>query len=132
LFEVPDPEVMGVVPGPTFSHLLFDDAELEAGCAGTFKMAIQGGARETNAIEIFEKPVDGGMGAPGLLTFELDGTFNDLRGSGPGMAPVIAALSCKSIKAFRAIEIQLSPEGGKRWLSRTSAGEDHLLLGELF
>jgi len=31
--EVPDPEVMGVVPGPTFSHLLFDEAEFEAGCA---------------------------------------------------------------------------------------------------
>jgi len=42
LLEVPDPEVVGMVPGPMFSHLVFDAAERETSCAGILWMAIQG------------------------------------------------------------------------------------------
>jgi len=56
-------------------------------------------------MEVLEKPVDRGMGAPGLLAFELDGGGNDLGGGDPGMATVLAVLSCKSIESSRAIEI---------------------------
>lgn len=116
-----------MVPGPAFSDLLLDDAELEAGCARVLEMAIQGGAGESNAVEVFEKPVDRDMGAHGLLFFEFDGLGNDFRRGGPCMAPVFAVLSRKSIESSRAIALELSPQGGKGGLSGASAGEDHLL-----
>jgi len=121
-----------VVPGPAFSDLLLDDAELEAGCARFLQVAIQGGAGEDNAVELLEKQVDRGMGALGLFFFELDGIFHHFGGGGPGIAPVLAALSGKGIESLRAIEVEFSPEGGKGGLSGTSSGKDHLLLGEFF
>jgi hypothetical protein len=130
--EVPDPEVMGVIPGPTFSHLLFDGAELEAGCARILEMANQGGARENDAVKFFEKSVDGGMRALGLLSFELDGDSDDLRRGDSGMAPVFEALSSKGVESSRAIAIELSAEGRKGGLSRTSTGKDDFLAAELF
>ena len=131
-FEVPDPEVMGIVPGPAFSHLLFDDTELEACGARTFKMAIQGGAGEHHAVAVSQEPVDRGVGALGLLLFELDGGCNDFLGCDSRPAPVSAVLSGKGIESSHAIALELSPKGGKGGFAGPSAGKDRLFARELF
>jgi len=120
-----------MVPRPAFSQFRFGDAKLQAGCARTFKMAVEGGAGEHGPMDVLEKPVNGCVGAPGLLLFELYGGRQDFGWGRSGMTAVLAILSCQGLESPCTILVELSPESGKGGLPHATAGKDHLLLREL-
>ena len=61
-FKIADPEIMGMVPAPSFAHFGSGYAELDAGGTGMFKMSVQGGAGDPGPVHVLEEEVDGQAG----------------------------------------------------------------------
>jgi len=82
-FKIADPEIMGMVPAPSFAHFGSGYTEFDAGGAGVFKMSVQGGAGDPGSIHVLEEEVDGLRAAAGLFFLQLNGLVNYL---GAGIA----------------------------------------------
>lgn len=131
-FEIADPEIMGMVPGPSFTHFGLCDAKLDAGGACMFKVPVQGGSGDDGSVHVLEERVDGLRAAVELFFFELNGLLDDLGAGSAGFSLIGALFSRQMVKSSFLVPFQFPTQAGERGFSDLSVGVLNLLLRRLF
>ena len=131
-FKITDPKIMGMIPGPSFSHFGLDDAKLDAGGACMFKVSVQGGAWDGGSVHLVEERIDGSRAPVRLLFFEFNGLLYDFGAGTSGFSLIGAFFSRQIVKSSFLITVQFATQAGERGFPDGSVRVSNLLFRRLF
>ena len=129
IFKVADPQVVGMIAGPTFSDLLSQDTQFETGGMMVFQVKVEGRFGKGQAKQVFQKSVDGFVRSFGLLPFEFDGLLNHLQRNAPGAPVILSLLPGQGGETTVLVLSELSFKGGKGGFLHLAVRKDNLSLG---
>ncbi len=77
VLKVTDPQIMGMVPGPSFTYFFLQHTELDSSRASLFKMPVKGGTGHSDPIHLLKEAIDGARASARLFFFQLNGGIDD-------------------------------------------------------